>query len=186
MFNVKTKEAFTKRHDEACDTKQQALAKFERSKSFYEIFSGFFCYLINIGTFACGIILIWVGKLSVGEFVGLLSFIEVLIIPIQDFSYIILHYGASAEIKEKLKEIIDIKPKNDSDNKEQDFKEIKLSHVCFERNDFSMKDININFQKGKKYAIIGKSGSGKSTLLKLIYGILTPTSGEITVYGIDD
>lgn len=28
----------------------------------------------------------------------------------------------------------------------------------------------VTFEKGKKYAIIGKSGSGKSTLLKLTHG----------------
>jgi len=41
-------------------------------------------------------------------------------------------------------------------------------------------DININFEQGKVYGIIGKSGAGKSTLLSLISGIDTCKSGEIS------
>ncbi|HBI94369.1 MAG TPA: ABC transporter [Terrisporobacter glycolicus] len=40
-------------------------------------------------------------------------------------------------------------------------------------------DININFEQGKVYGIIGKSGPGKSTLLSLISGLDTCKSGEI-------
>ncbi|KGJ49036.1 ABC transporter [Clostridium sp. NCR] len=40
-------------------------------------------------------------------------------------------------------------------------------------------DININFEKGKVYGIIGKSGAGKSTLLSLISGLDTCTKGEV-------
>lgn len=40
-------------------------------------------------------------------------------------------------------------------------------------------DININFEKGKVYGIVGKSGAGKSTLLSLISGLDTCTKGEV-------
>ncbi len=38
---------------------------------------------------------------------------------------------------------------------------------------------------GERLALVGKSGSGKSTLLNLIAGIVTPTSGSVSVDGID-
>jgi len=44
-----------------------------------------------------------------------------------------------------------------------------------------LKNTNIDFEKGKFYAIIGKSGSGKSTFLGLLAGLDEPTSGEILV-----
>ncbi len=43
-----------------------------------------------------------------------------------------------------------------------------------------LKDLNLVFEPGEKYVIVGKNGSGKSTLLKMISGFLTPTRGTIT------
>lgn len=40
-------------------------------------------------------------------------------------------------------------------------------------------DLNLNFQLGKSYALIGYSGSGKSTLLNCIAGFERLNSGEI-------
>ena len=40
-------------------------------------------------------------------------------------------------------------------------------------------NINIDFEKGKVYGIIGKSGAGKSTLLSLISGLDTCKSGQV-------
>ncbi len=37
----------------------------------------------------------------------------------------------------------------------------------------------LNFEEGKRYALIGVNGSGKSTLLRLIAGTLLPDSGQI-------
>lgn len=42
-----------------------------------------------------------------------------------------------------------------------------------------LKDININFELGKVYCIIGKSGSGKTTFLSLLSGLDVCTEGEI-------
>lgn len=44
-------------------------------------------------------------------------------------------------------------------------------------------DINLKFDAGKLYAIIGKSGSGKTTFLSLIAGLDTPKSGTIEFEG---
>ena len=39
--------------------------------------------------------------------------------------------------------------------------------------------INVNFDRGHIYGIIGRNGSGKSMLMKCICGLVVPTSGEI-------
>jgi ABC-2 type transport system ATP-binding protein len=46
---------------------------------------------------------------------------------------------------------------------------------------------NVSFQvtEGQAMACIGENGAGKSTLIKMMIGILTPTAGEIKVYGKD-
>ncbi len=47
------------------------------------------------------------------------------------------------------------------------------------------KDINLTINKGEMIGIIGKTGSGKSTLVDIIIGLLKPTSGMITVDGVN-
>lgn len=48
-----------------------------------------------------------------------------------------------------------------------------------------LKGINLDIKKGEFVAILGHNGSGKSTLAKHLNGILTATSGTVTVDGID-
>ena len=43
--------------------------------------------------------------------------------------------------------------------------------------------INLEFEAGQIYGIVGRNGSGKSVLLKCIAGLVLPTSGEICVLG---
>ncbi|MFC0216165.1 ATP-binding cassette domain-containing protein [Paenibacillus chartarius] len=49
----------------------------------------------------------------------------------------------------------------------------------------ALKGIDLSIETGEFVAIIGKSGSGKSTLINMMTGIDTPTSGTVTVEGID-
>lgn len=47
----------------------------------------------------------------------------------------------------------------------------------------AVNDVSLTLNKGEVCGIIGRNGAGKSTLLKLIAGVLTPTSGKITIEG---
>lgn len=49
----------------------------------------------------------------------------------------------------------------------------------------AVKDVSMNIQKGEIYGIIGYSGAGKSTLLRCINRLEEPTSGTITIDGVD-
>jgi len=46
-------------------------------------------------------------------------------------------------------------------------------------------DLDLEFERGSFNAIIGQSGSGKSTLLNIIGALDNPTSGKVTINGID-
>jgi len=48
-----------------------------------------------------------------------------------------------------------------------------------------LKGISLSIKKGEFLAVLGHNGSGKSTLAKHFNAILTPTSGRVTVNGID-
>lgn len=45
--------------------------------------------------------------------------------------------------------------------------------------------VNLSFDSGKIYAIVGKSGAGKTTLLSLLSGLAKPTGGKILYNGKD-
>jgi ABC-2 type transport system ATP-binding protein len=44
--------------------------------------------------------------------------------------------------------------------------------------------VNLSVSSGRVVGLLGPNGSGKTTLLKLVSGLLTPTSGTITVDGL--
>lgn len=46
-----------------------------------------------------------------------------------------------------------------------------------------LQNINISFERGKMYAILGKSGSGKTTLLSLLAGLDEPVDGVMLYEG---
>ena len=46
-------------------------------------------------------------------------------------------------------------------------------------------DVNIKFEKGKIYGLLGPNGSGKTTMIKIINDLLQPSGGEILVNGKD-
>lgn len=50
---------------------------------------------------------------------------------------------------------------------------------------YAIKNINISFEAGKLYCIMGKSGAGKSTMLSLMSGLDSPTEGQIFYDGHD-
>ncbi|WP_223034396.1 ABC transporter ATP-binding protein [Hanstruepera marina] len=45
-----------------------------------------------------------------------------------------------------------------------------------------LNDLNLEFQPGKIYGLLGKNGAGKSTLIKNITGMLFPTSGTCQIF----
>ncbi|MFG1839097.1 thiol reductant ABC exporter subunit CydD [Micromonospora sp. NPDC049175] len=56
--------------------------------------------------------------------------------------------------------------------------------VAYERTT-ALRDVTLTIRPGERIAVIGPSGAGKSTLLGLLLGFVTPTSGRVTVDGVD-
>jgi energy-coupling factor transport system ATP-binding protein len=48
-----------------------------------------------------------------------------------------------------------------------------------------IRDLSFTIKKGEFVAVIGENGAGKSTSLRLVDGLLKPSSGAVTVAGMD-
>lgn len=67
-------------------------------------------------------------------------------------------------------------------------KSLRFENVAFayeERGPLVLKDINLEIKHGEVIAIVGQSGVGKSTLVDLVSRFIKPSSGVITIDGID-
>jgi len=49
----------------------------------------------------------------------------------------------------------------------------------------ALKNVNLDIKQGEIFALLGPNGAGKSTLINVICGIVSPSSGKITVNNFD-
>ena len=47
----------------------------------------------------------------------------------------------------------------------------------------ALNNITLNIERGKIIGLLGPNGSGKTTLIKILSGLLTKSSGDITISG---
>lgn len=47
----------------------------------------------------------------------------------------------------------------------------------------AVNSVNLKIERGAIYGLIGRNGAGKTTIMKMICGLSTPTSGEISLFG---
>ncbi|MBQ6976572.1 MAG: ABC transporter ATP-binding protein [Selenomonadaceae bacterium] len=56
-------------------------------------------------------------------------------------------------------------------------------HKRYSKDFYALQELNFEIKRGENVGLVGKNGAGKSTLLKIITGVLTPSSGTISVKG---
>ena len=49
----------------------------------------------------------------------------------------------------------------------------------------ALKDVSLDIREGEIFALLGPNGAGKTTLISIICGIVNPSSGSISVAGLD-
>src|SRR5438105_3957150 len=131
-------------------------------------------------------------NLSAGRFFGLISGIFVLYEPIKTLSRIHVVMQRSLQATTEVFRILDLEPTvKDAPNAiELPFSEGRLDfeNVVFRYANTvtdAVKDLNLQIEPGRTYALVGASGAGKSTILSLILRLYVPTSGRVKIDGRD-
>lgn len=80
------------------------------------------------------------------------------------------------------------KETNEDKIKIEAIESIKIENLSYKYKNskkYALKDVNLEFNKGKKYVLVGENGSGKTTLIKILNGLYPDYEGKILINGID-
>jgi ABC-2 type transport system ATP-binding protein len=62
---------------------------------------------------------------------------------------------------------------------------VQALHKTYASGFTALKKIDLDIRRGEIFALLGPNGAGKTTLISTICGVVTPTSGTVTVDGYD-
>lgn len=148
------------------------------------IVSGMIGFIVQIGIFLYGAYLSIQGQITAGVVVAFVQLMNYILAPIQRLPALLANRKAANALIDK---IVLYTVSNSNEKGEKEISGIDKGIVCrdvkfgYDENTAILKGIDMTFEKGKSYAIVGSSGSGKSTLLNLLLGSYNNYEGSITV-----
>ncbi len=130
------------------------------------------------------------GELSIGSFVALPMYINVILWPMMAIGWLMNLLQSGAAAMARLNKLFATKPEIADTPQTLPIKEIKgkvtFKHLTFHYPDMphpALKNVSLELHPGKILGIIGTLGSGKSTLVSLIPRLYEAPEGSITVDG---
>jgi ATP-binding cassette subfamily B multidrug efflux pump len=148
--------------------------------------------LSTISMLGYGAFLVMRGSITVGVLFAFYSLTWSLIWPIRMLGWLVNTAEQALAAAPRLFELLDAVPAIKNEPGAIVLEEPR-GHIVFENVSFTfpgdtreaLKDVNLEILPGETVAIVGGTGSGKSTLVNLIPRFLDPTSGRITLDGVD-
>jgi ATP-binding cassette subfamily B protein len=128
--------------------------------------------------------LVFIHKLTVGEFFSLFIYSFFIFGPLQELGSIINVYREAEVSLKNFDDILKASPEPHPANPKEVglIQELQFDHVSFRHltgHVNAIDDISFNIKLGETLAFVGPSGSGKTTLVKLLVGLYRPMSGNI-------
>jgi len=177
---------------------QQAIAMKETAIDFKfkneaSMLFSFFLFLASFELFrSAGILSVEYGSLTIGMMLAIFGYLWVIMNPMQEIISIQYAYHNAKAALERINTLFRLKKEPQYPHLHNPFKDNETSSVelkdvsfTYEEGAYSLQNITIKADKGKKIAIVGETGSGKTTLAQLLVGFYQPQHGEILYDGID-
>lgn len=144
--------------------------------------------IAQMGIFLAGAWLAISGKgVTAGVVIVFVQLMNYILNPISQVPLLWSNRKAAIALMEKLSDALSENVREEGIEKINGFSEkieVKDLTYGYEPESHVLKDLDVQFDAGKSYAIVGGSGSGKSTLLNLLMGSSSNYQGEICIDGV--
>jgi ATP-binding cassette subfamily B protein len=150
--------------------------------------------IANFGTVVIilyGGVLVTRGEFTLGELVAFITYLAMLVRPLNLVGRIIPIFAIAASAAERIFEILDMKPEVYDSLDALDLPriqgQVRFSEVCFgyDHDRAVLEDISFEVQPGQVVALLGTTGSGKSTIANLVARFYDPAAGVVLIDGHD-
>ncbi len=122
------------------------------------------------------------GLITIGSIIAITQLTGQVISPAFQLSAKLTQLKSTKPIREQVRVFYSAEGSVEQPNRIEMQRRLSMTNVSFAYNESKvLDDVNAVFERGKKYAVVGKSGCGKSTLLKLLAGYYSSYDGVISV-----
>jgi ATP-binding cassette, subfamily B, multidrug efflux pump len=130
------------------------------------------------------------GEISAGVIVQFVFYVNILTWPFAIVGWVTSLVQKAEASQQRINEFLNTQPeiRNEQANETMprgDFEFRDVSYSYTESGITALKHISFKIPEGKTLGIIGRTGSGKSTLANLIPRMLDPTTGQISLGGVE-
>ena len=175
---------FSKRNEQAEEAKKNK----RRTEQLISLLANDAGIIAQMGIFLAGAWLAISGKgVTVGVVIVFVQLMNYILNPISQVPLLWSNRKAAIALMEKLSDALSENVREEGRERLNGFSEkieVKDLTYGYEPESHVLKDLDVQFDAGKSYAIVGGSGSGKSTLLNLLMGSSSNYQGEICIDGV--
>ena len=194
ISGIRVTKAFTNAQKEA-EKFEIGNEKFKSSsraayKSMGQFHSGttFITDVFNVVILIAGGLFLYNGKINFGDYSAFIVSVNLFISPVNTLIRFMESFQNGATGFERFIEIMDKEPEIDCDSAHDVARlegDIVFDNVTYGYGDGAdvLKNISLNIEKGKTYALVGPSGGGKTTICHLIPHFYNIRSGNILIDG---
>lgn len=175
---------FSQRNEQAEEAKKNK----RRTEQLISLLANDAGIIAQMGIFLAGAWLAISGKgVTAGVVIVFVQLMNYILNPISQMPLLWSNRKAAIALMEKLSDALSENVREEGREKLNGFSEkieVKDLTYGYEPESHVLKDLDVQFDAGKSYAIVGGSGSGKSTLLNLLMGSSSNYQGEICIDGV--